>query len=669
MRKRIFKWQGLSLKSAVKIFLFTVLFLIFLFVLKFYYGNEAQSNKPVLPSPYKWKERASYIYKFDYSSTSFSDFRILFGDLKNSKTKEKDMPGLAFSFETSVKGELATTIIEFRKNDILAVFKIQNPIVILITNGYQDIQQAEVVKAELEKDVFALISPQGKILSVLFDPSTGDLAQNYFRAILSLRQFVFPGEEIPQSNQWELEEEDPSGQYIASYKICKVEDTKINNTPIKLFCKRKIRYLEDRSEVKKGTIEIPKIIIPGGEFIANFDFANGNLTSLEGVESQTILIQSKKVGQVTNRFQLTFLKQEDLNNSEINFLKNRLSEREKKVKGVSLYVKPSRETLEASIHKRELGEATLESLLAELQKAESEYDSGFDATALYLKFKSLIYLYPESCKILGKVLSQADANSLTMRLLPKALSTIGHPQAQEALVEAIKAHLSDRRALFTLINTLATVNEPTEQAEEMLKNLAFHSKDPEIAAMAQLALGAQARRIANFSTERAEKIVDQFIKEIKRSSSPEITKQLLLALGNAGSSRALPEILELAKSTSPDLRSIALHALRFIDSPEAEAMLIKALQSDGENSVRLVAANTLGFRRMTEASFRAQKEVFWKDRSIDVRLKVLDNLAKAEQVFPEVRHLIKRAASEDPSEEVRKAAEKIISQYTGNQFK
>ena len=673
-RKTLFdKRQRLPAKAILSALFFVLLFLGFLCGTNSCGRQDVQSVKPIettAPSPYQWAIGECNTYRLSYSSSSSSDFRVLFGDIGSAEPKGKTTPsGLAYSFETTVNGSLTRTVLEKKGNNYLVVHRIQNPLVNLIANGYNDIQQADAVRADLEKEAFALVSPQGKIHSVLLDPSMGDLSQSYVRSILALTQFVFPGEKISEGTKWEVQEEDPSGQYFSAYEICRDEDTKITKSSVKSFCKRKTRYLEDRPRSEQGPIEVPKTIIPKGKFVARFDLGKGELSSLKGSESQTILIQNKKVGQVTNSLHIASLKKEILNASEVASLKSLYSAREKATLATSLYIKPSPEKAEASIHIRELGEATLESLLAELKKAESSPDPNFDSTALYLKFKSLIYLHPESCETLGRVLSRAGAKSLAMRLLPKALSTIGHPQAQAALVKAIEAHSEDMNTLFALINPLATVTEPTEEAEEVLRKMAFDSKDPDIRAMTQLALGAQARRIASFSPERADKIADRFLEELKRSSSPEMTKQLLLALGNAGSSRALSEISKLATSSLPDLRATALHALRFIDSPQAERLLMDAVRSDLDGSVRVAAANALGYRKMTEASFKTQKEIFLKDANVNVRLKVLDNLRKTQQAFPEVRRLIKKAASEDPSEDVRKAAKNIMAQYPESNFK
>jgi len=666
------RWRKFSKKKILKGLFSIFVFLLVLGIIwttKFYSEQKSSDLNPIkigVSSPYKWAVGECKIYRFTYSSSSSSDFRVLFGDIKSSGKKDKDIPtGLAFSFDTSVEGEVETTMLEQREQENLVAYRMRNLILSLIVNGYNDTQQADTVKKDLEKEIFVLISPQGKILSVFLDNSMSDLAQSYARQILALTQFVFPIGQTYETHRWEVHEEDPSGFYIASYQI--YNDKDIKDASLKSFSKKKIRYIEHRSKPKTGTVEVPKIIIPDGRFIAHFDFVNGRLSSLKGSESQTILINNKKVGGVTNNFHIAFLKKEILNTPAVSSLKSIFSKREKETTGSSLFVKQSSEKAEYLIHKRELKDATLESLLAELKKAES--DPNLNPTALYLKFKALIYLHPESCKILGKLLSSADYNSLTMNIIPKALSTIGHSQAQLALVEAIKSRLSDKFALFMLINPLATVNEPIQEAEETLKNLAFNSKDPEISAMAQLALGAQARRIASISPERVVKIVDRFIQELKSSSSPEMTKQLLLALGNAGSSRALEAISNFATSPSPDIRATALHALRFIDSVQAETLIIKGLLFDPDRKVRLAAANALGYREMTEISFKAQKDVFLKDSDVEVRLKILENLWKAQQNFPEVRQLIKKTASEDSSEEVRKAAKNIMIQYPENYFK
>jgi hypothetical protein len=633
-------------------------------------GQTVETAGLVIFTPYRFVVGNRNIYELVYENHSSSDLRGLLGDDKSSGVRQKETPpGFAFSFKTTVRGELAATVLDKKVDTVLITYTLRNPIVTFITNGQNSGDQAEAIRNDLEKDIFAIVNPQGKILYAWFDPSVRNLSQTYARGLLALTQFVFPAKELTKYDQWVSEEEDPSGQYVAAYRMIKGKAKDASETPLKLFYKKKTRYLEYLQKSRMEEIVIPTIIIPHGNLLARFDFASGTLSSLGGSESQDFLISRKKVGHGASTVTITFLRKEQLNELELSSLRNIFSAREKTVAPVSLLVRPSQEETETAIQKKELGDETLESLLAELGKAESAKDPNFDSTSLYLKFKALVYIHPESCVTLGKVLSIASAGSLTMSILPNALSMNGHPQAQASLVEAIRAHSQDKSALFSLIPALATVDEPTPESVKTLMDLAFNSQDSEIVSAAQLALGAQVRRLARSSPESADKVVDRFIQEIKASSSPNKTQQLLLALGNAGSVRALPEISRFARGASPDLRTVALYALRFIDSPEAEAVLVSALTSDKENSVRLAAADALSFRKMTQTTFKAQYEVFSMNSDVNVRLIVLQNLWKAHEAFPEVRRLVKRAAAKDPSTDIRKAAGEIVTQYGKEYFK
>jgi len=671
-KKYFYKKQGSSCKVPLSALSLVLLLLLSLLSVEALSGGQSEpAAEPagiVTPIPYRFVAGDRNIYKLTFENSASSDFRILLRDEKSSGAKQNEPPvGLAFSFKTTVRGDLTATVLDRKVDKVLIAYKLRNPVVTLIANEENSADQAEAIRNDLGKDIFALVSLQGKILSTWFDPSVGNVSQTYARALLALTQFVFPVEQLPEYDKWETQEEDPSGQYVASYRMIKSKE--VPKASLKSFRKKKIRYLVYRQKSATGAIEIPTTIIPQGDLIARFDFGSGSLYSLNGSESQDVLVSKKKVGHAATTIKITFLRKDQLDAPELSLLRDAFSVREKIVTRVPLLVKPSREETEKAIQGRELGDATLESLLADLRKAESAKDPNFNSTSLYLKFKALIYLHPESCETLGKVLSSAGARSLTMSILPKALSINGHPQAQAALVEAIRAHSRDKSVLFQLLPSLATVDEPTPESEKTLMDLAFNSPVPEITSMAQLALGAQARRVARSSPERADKIVERFIQEIQSSSSPDQIRQLLLALGNAGSARALAEILRFATDPSPELRAIALHALRFIDSPEAEVTLVSALTSDKENSVRLAAAEALGFREMTKAMFKAQKEAFLKDPDANVRLRVLQNLWKVHEAFPEVRRLVKQAATNDSSKDVRKAAADIMARYGQAYFK
>src|SRR5439155_846756 len=78
----------------------------------------------------------------------------------------------------------------------------------------------------------------------------------------------------------------------------------------------------------------------------------------------------------------------------------------------------------------------------------------------------------------------------------------------------------------------------------------------------QLALGIVAQKLADDAPRRAAGIVDGICHQFQAHSSEEARRVLLLALGNAGSSRALPTLERALRSPSPSLRAAAATGLR-----------------------------------------------------------------------------------------------------------
>jgi HEAT repeat protein len=621
----------------------------------------AKQEAPVLrPDP-----RHLLAYDLHYVSESSSDLRVLFAD-KSGASKDSQQSGLVQSFKTDVRGEFVVTVLD--RDDLRSVvsYQLRNSVVRLIANGQEAHSEAEIISADLNHNIFAEVNPQGRVLSVRFDPSVGNLSQSFARSIIALTQFCSPASQTSELEKWEVQEDDPAGQYIARYQTA--TETKKGapddgGADIKSFRKTKLRYLKTSS----SDIEAPKTVTPKGSLSATFDLKAGRLLSVIGAESQVIAISGKNVAKVETELQMDYSRQEMLSDAEFSVMRSDYATRERVATPIPLSMARSREETEALIHRNELGTASVDDLLAQLAQIEVSND-GANETSLYLKFKALVYLHPETAASLGAVLAKADATSVTMRILTGALAAIGSERAQAALVTAILAHAHDWPALAGLIPALSQAVEPAQGSEDILRDLAFNSSDPEIASTSQLALGTMARQLAVRSPDRAAAIVHVFLKRIEASDSSDATRQTLLVLGNAGSAIAFPTIAGFTTDQSTSLRAAAVTALRWIESDQADALLLKALKSDPQPIVRLDSAVALGVRKMNQIGFNIQKQAFLTDKDDKVRLAVLNNLWKAHATFPEVRGLVKRAAAKDRSKDVRKAASVIISGYPKNYF-
>jgi len=628
------------------------------------------TKRPSASLAYKHIPGECLIYQIDYKSFSVADFRVLFEGLDSyEKNKQIVQSGLFQSFKSTVQGELVKTVLDKKADSVLVAYRLQNPLVTLEVNEQEAALQAEIISTALSLDIFAELSLQSRVLFVWFDPDIDSFSQNFARALLAQTQFVLPSASTSGFSQWEVQEDDPNGHYIARYKFVPDKSESVSadeQAAVKTFRKTKIRYLIQQSKTKPAESTIPTTVKPEGSLEALFDVSGGYLASLSGSEMQTIIMASKSVACAENSLHLKFLRKEVLPSSELSAMQEVSVSRKMATQGLPLSASISEEEREASIHRSELNQATSESLLADLAKAEEE---GRERdTSLYLKFKALIYLHPETCDALGKILATALPKSLTMRIISGALGVVGHPQAQVALVNAIRAHLNDSTVLLELVQNLGLVDSPTILTENTLRDLAANSKDKNVHAAALLALGNMARNLSAKSPARADKIVDWVIEEARSSSSEERMKLFLLVLGNSGSVRALPTIIRFVDNPSPVLRSAAVSGLRWIGSSKADNLLAQVLTSDPSTSVRVEAAFALSFRKLNSATFQAQKKAFLEDEAVLVRLAVLKNLWQVHKSFTEVCRLVRDAAINDPSKDVRKVAAEIIARYPKDYF-
>jgi len=612
------------------------------------------------------------IYQLDYRSSSAADFSSLFESLESPQQgQEKISPssGLFQSFRIDLKGEVIITILERSKDRQIISFRLENPVLALEINGGPAPLQTEITSTALRLDVFADLDPRGRFRLIYFDSEVDNFSRNLARALMAGFQFVLPDVPGLKLSHWEVEEEDPVGRCLVRYELLPQKRKfypAIKTSGRRKFSKTKVSYLETSARTRLETEEIPTTIIPGGSRLVEFDFRRGLLLSMDATEKQEVRIAGKKVGQGITSIKLVLLKKDVISTEEVKAMLEACLERKAAGPAFNLSFALSEEEREAIIQRSELGEATKESLFAELEKAEREGKKS--DTSLYLKFKALVFVHPELCPELAKMIAGSPPGSLKMRILTEALSGVGHEEAQKALIKVIQEFSGDSATVGTIIESLGRVKYLIPEAVELVQRIATESENTRLSETALLSLGNMARNLAHKAARPSSEIVAFLVKETKAASSEDRTRTLLLALGNTGSSYALKTLLGFAANPSPELRSAAVAGLRWIESEEAEEWLIKVLTSDKEASVRLEAVFALSFKQVKPQIYQAIRKAFLEDRATIVRLSILENLLQPLDDDPEVRQLIKQAATGDLSEEVRKAASNIIDSNPDKYF-
>jgi hypothetical protein len=594
-------------------------------------------------------------YSIAYDSTASADMTKLFQSINRNRPQQGTPPSVtSYALVAKLKGKLELTVVKADPAAIEAFYAIRHPIVRLAVNGQDQTGQAASVAQLFARGFLVDLTPEGQVVAIRLPIDADEFSRNFAQALLALIQFVRPA--VPAGRTWTIEEQDRSGRYLARYK--EVGRTgSLRSGTVKLR-KTKIRYLPPAPDANPlpNHVVIAPTITPAGRIDASFDRSNGELVAMAGTEIETTTVLGKRVSRAKSTIRLTRIATSQLTPEEKADVARTVAALHQRSVSLSLFVPRSAREDEARFQRTELGRATVDDLLQRLAAANSgKGRQGDNETVLYLKLKALIFVHPESCTRLGKILAAANASSLTFRLLVGALGAVAHDQAQKALVAAIRTRTGDWPALSNLVPTLAHSPRPTADVEQMLRKLAA-SPNPDIASTALLGLGTMAGSLEKTDPARSNRIVDVIAHKLSASRSEQETTLALRALGNAGTQQATALAQRYAADTMVSIRAAALAALRFASDPASDTLLLQALATDNEPEVRLEAVYALGYHQPSKVSLAVHRKALQRDKDERVRVAVIGNLAKMRQQFPQVRAMLAQAAKTDRSENVRNAA-------------
>jgi hypothetical protein len=577
-------------------------------------------------SPVWLPRHTRLLYRFEYSSSSLTNPGVLLG--------KPEAAGRSTTIQSSLTANLAIGVGD------QVTFLFEAPHVVFQVNGQEAPTQANEIARGLSTVAVVSVRADGKIESVRFAEGLSHLTRTYAQTLLSMIQFVASD---PEAQDWESAEEDPNGTYAAKYK-------RISADPL--------RYRKSKQEYVRSTPpgEATPQIITSGSF--DFEFSQGSLRSINGTEEQMVKIAGRNLATGKSSLTMTRVSRHRMGQGDLAKLNETIREAARR-EAVSLSARDWEKAAREARYRQTLGSATLPELLEDLRKLEASQEAGAEV-ALQRKFEALISLHPEAVAPLGKLLLDAGVRTSTMRVVSGALNAAGSPEAQSALAKAIRARAKDRPALSRLLYALATVSDPTPEADGVAFELT-RSADVPIAQEAELALGIMARNLANRAPERADAMVRTLIEMLQSDRTPAGSTQLLLVLGNSGSPLGLSIIRHFAGDPSPQLRASAAAALRFIPAAEAEELLIHLLAADLAGEVRKQAAEALSERAPTARSVMTMEERIRADGDEDVRLEILRGLWRGVDRFPEIRAVIEAVARDDSSDDVRKVATRLLN--------
>lgn len=493
------------------------------------------------------------------------------------------------------------------------------------------------------------------MISLKADPALSSVQRNLLRWIVAHAQVVFPDETGHPESGWTAAGSDPNGRFEASYSFAP-------QPPGFQITLRKQRYLElasapARKKKGPGRLNLDLAIEPSGIAVADFDCGQGVLSKLSATEQTKTHIGESQIAVANDHFELTYQAESP---ASADRLRELLAGNRAMTATFGLVASESAEDMQRMIQRTELGDLTEAKLLDMLARARKTGDPKA-VDALYLKFKALIYLHPESCEKLGEILVAEDPHSKTMMILATALSTVGSPAAQKALVSALRTRSDDIAAAEALIPAIGMTDHPTVESEQALKDLIASSKQEEVITTAGLSLGVMASRLGEDDPSRQKQIVESVEHDYEHADTLAQKRFLVSVLGNAGSPDTLPLLEDALVAPDPALQAEAAMALRFIPGTEAEDHLLGTLAQGQSDSVREAAAAALDYRDPSPDLSERMRTSFAAEKSEGVRRQLVKDIYDERLADPKVRDWLKSVKDSDPSEDVRKVAASYYS--------
>lgn len=472
---------------------------------------------------------------------------------------------------------------------------------------------------------------EGTILSLNLGSKTSSLAKYIVRDILG-HSSIKGNNSTKQS--WETHEEDINGEYTASYEY---RDKELEKMRLSYKYKSKT-YLKEEDKRRVG--------VDKGMTILKWDKNH----VLESITSNIVLVFSLKDKKIAESQSSLILKR---TSDKAMFTNSLPSFDEKKSETIKLTYQEEQKRLYSILEKQALGNDNYDSIMIMMEEADDD-----ELTPVFLKFKALLTLYPDSAKRLKDFLLATDFYNSKFHLVSGVLSHVGSVECQRALAEALTEH-ADTKSQMAIIGDLGITAHPTNEAENTVREHRDSTDNPDIRQTANLALGNMARSVAGEDISRYENTLKESMARLISCNSFTTCINALHVLGNIGA----PETLDVAKrflyAKDASIRVVAISSLRFVNLDAIETILLKKLIHDKDADVRKAAANEMSFRYLSKKTTETLLEQMDKESSEAVRLKILIAIANYINSKPQWVEKIKYIAVNDTSASVRDMASQI----------
>jgi hypothetical protein len=507
--------------------------------------------------------------------------------------------------------------------------------------GFGDVAPADVARLERRLGSRFWVSYQrdGAARQLHFPKELPDDVRNFLTLIVTQSQLVRP----PQaSDQWTATERDGAGTYLASYHQGTAHE----------LVKQKLRYLSVDGAVAAqgaGLHTSVNVNIEGAETTFTLD---GD--QLGGLTSQERMHIDASLGGLALGVEIHLALTNARRGREDALIGSLERARPDVESGPVITQRASDEELAARKDARLLKDATLPALLKTVEENKD------DGKAEWRTRDTLAAWFRRRPADIAAGLAFVDraSDGARARIVLEALGAAGTAPAQAALCGiASDAHKPAERRVDALTALVGTASASPATVSALIELMA--ATDANVSRQALYVAGGVAHQSLVSDPAGAQRIETELLSRLSRAKDGHARADVLASLGNLGTKTIVPAIEHALQDPDVQVRVQAARALRKIEGPAADKLVVATMTGDGEARVRQAAIAAAG-ERAIGPFVESLAQLVTGDPVDFVRTTAIETAAHHVNESPVLRDALAEAAAHDHSPGVQRLARKAL---------
>jgi HEAT repeat protein len=543
--------------------------------------------------------------------------------------------GAGSSQTTVVSGDWVETVSGSSASGYDVACELDHPHVVGKPAAAVDPKDVAALESRLGRRFWITYRPDGAVAQTHYPRDMSDTDRNLLQLLATSTQLVRPSRPLPQ---WTSTERDGAGAYLANYEQPEPRE----------ILKKKLHYvaLDGMSGGGSGL----RLVIDASEA----RFALDGQGQIEAVHAHEATHFDAKLGTESVGIEIRVEMDRPRTGMATELIGSLERAESQLVSGPVVTQKPSEDELVLRSDTRLMEGVTLKEVLAAVR-------DGKDDAKTHSRLEAFLRRHPSDISTALAFAREGDGLGLSGAVLG-ALGAAGTPEAQAALCalsgDANASPVLRKSAMIALVRAKRPTEETMEAFVRLMNGVGDASTQREIfftaGTMAHNGEETQPALAARLETALA----DRYSK-----CSGEACVVLLQALGNVGTSRAMPVLEPALEDADANRRAAAVDALRLIRDPGVDVLIADRITKDPDAKVRAAAIGTVRYRPMGPL-VEALSSAIKVDPSDFVRVQAINVVTEHVGESPLIRQALVAAATTDPKPGVRRLAGEVLGTRT-----